>query len=156
MSTQAPTAWRYFPHWTIGALFVVVVVNVFMAYKATSSFPGTATDADFATSNRYDQVLADEARQAQMGWKLEALAEGRNAVIVLKTREGANLEGARVVANAQRPAGGEADQRLQFRATTPGRYRADAALPEEGQWELQVYVSANGREYRVTRRILVP
>lgn len=156
MSPQPRTAWRYFPHWTIGALFVVVAVNVFMAYEAIGSFPGTATDADFATSNRYDQVLADEARQELLGWKLEASVAGNIAVVELKTRDGADLEGARVVATAQRPAGGEADQRLQFRASAPGRYRADVALPVPGQWDLLIYVSSNGREYRVTRRILVP
>lgn len=156
MNQPVRTGWRYFPHWTIGLLFVVVAVNGFMAYEAVGSFPGTATDADFDTSNRYDKVLADEARQAQLGWNVEASAAERRAVITLATREGAKLEGARVVAIAQRPAGGQADQRLQFRATSPGRYVADTALPEEGQWQLQIAVTEGGRQYRATRRILVP
>lgn len=156
MNQTQTSGWRYFPHWSIAALGVVVVVNVYMAYCAIHSFPGTATEADFATSNRYDAVLAAEAQQKALGWQADASVDAGRAVIVLQTREGKKLEGARVVALAQRPAGGEADHRLDFRATTPGRYVADSVLPEHGQWELQVYASVNGREFRVTRRILMP
>lgn len=148
--------WRFFPVWILAGLGLVVAVNFYMAFSAVRSFPGTATDADFATSNRYDRVLEDAARQARLGWALTAEVQGGVPAIVLKGADGKPLEGARVVATAQRPAGGQADVRMDLRATLPGRYVAARALPAEGQWDLQLYVSAGGQEFRATRRVLVP
>jgi nitrogen fixation protein FixH len=155
--TPPPTsAWRLFPWFVTFGMGIVVAVNVFMAFQAVYSFPGTATDASFATSNRYDQVLADETRQAALGWQITTLLDGRRPAILLRTRDGKPLEGARVVVIADRPAGGTADRRMDFRAATPGRYVAETALPEEGQWDLQLHITANAQTYRATRRILAP
>ena len=153
--TRTETGWRLFP-WYIGAgLTVVAAVNFYMAYAAVHSFPGTATDASFATSNRYDEVLAQETRQEQLGWQITTLSEGRRPSIVLRGRDGKLMEGARVVVIADRPAGGFADQRVDYRATSPGRYVAEALLPEEGQWNLRLHITADGQIYRITKRVIV-
>ena len=154
--TKASSGWRLFPWYIGGGMALVVGVNIFMAVQAVHSFPGTATDASFATSNRYDQVLADEARQAALGWQLEANVDGRRPFLVLRTRDGKLMEGARVVVIADRPVGGLADRRMDFRASTPGRYMAEAPLPEAGQWDLQLHITADGQTYRATRRVMVP
>lgn len=150
------SAWRYFP-WILAAVMAVVMaVNFGMMYEALHTFPGTATQTMFDDSNHYDKVLEAARREAALGWSLTVETAGPRLAVVLHTRDGGMLEGARVEAMAQRPLGTEPGRRLRFRATSPGRYVADAALNEEGQWDLLLAVSAGGQNYRATRRIVLP
>jgi nitrogen fixation protein FixH len=134
----------------------VVVVNAGMVYAALHSFPGKAGDEDFALSNRYDAVLEREQQEIALGWTVVAEADASGlAEVRLTGRDGSPLRGASVAASAERPLGARQTRVLAFHETDAGRYVADAALPEPGQWELTLSASFGGRDIAATRRVIV-
>lgn len=150
------SGWRFFPLAVIGAMGVVVAVNVGMAWSALQTFPGTAVNDAFDHSNDYDKVLNAAASQAALGWSLDLALEGRVPVVRLGDRNGQVIEGARVVAIAQRPLGAEDASELAFHSDAPGRYAAASGLTERGQWDLLFTVSVGERHFHATRRVVVP
>jgi nitrogen fixation protein FixH len=148
--------WRFFPLGVVAGLGLVVVVNAGMVYAALHSFPGQAGDEGFELSNHYDAVLDRQRHEAALGWAVVAHADaaGRPEV-VLTDRDGAPLQGALVMATAERPLGAPEQRALAFREMTAGRYVADAVLPEPGQWELTLSASFGGQDMLATRRVIV-
>jgi nitrogen fixation protein FixH len=150
-----PTPWRFFPLAAIAALGVVVAVNGVLAWAALSSFPGLAVEDDFATSNRYDRILDRASRQAALGWTVEAGAEAGAPVLRLARPDGAPLDGAAIIATAQRPLGPPETAQTGFTGEGGGRYRAAEALGRPGQWELLLSITLDGQTLTATRRIVV-
>lgn len=155
-SRPVRSGWRWFPWAVVAVLCVVVTVNGAMAWMALHTFPGIAGRDGFDLSNNYDRVLDVAARQAALGWKLDAGADAAgHASLTLTDRAGAPLDGARIDASAERPLGAPMHTALAFRALGAGRYVAADALPEKGQWDLSVSATVNGRAISVTRRVIV-
>ncbi|MBN8891196.1 MAG: FixH family protein [Rhodospirillales bacterium] len=123
------SAWLYFPWILAVVMAIVMAVNFGMMWAALHTFPGTATDTMFDDSNHYDKVLETARREAELGWSLAVDATGPGLAVVLHTRDGQMLEGARVVAMAQRPLGTEPGQRLAFRAASPRHHRGAGPRP---------------------------
>lgn len=149
----ARSAWRWFPWAMVGCLGVVVAVNGVLAWAALSSFPGKAVDDDFGVSNRYDRVLAQAERQAALGWSVSAALEGGSPVLTLAAKDGSPLEDAQIVAVTQRPLGPPETVTQHFVAIGPGRYRADSALSQPGNWDMMLHVSVRGQTMAATRRV---
>lgn len=150
------SGWRWFPWAVVGSLAFVIVVNSFMMWAALHTFPGAAGRDGFDLSNHYDRVLDTVAREAALGWKLDAAVDPTgHASVTLADRAGAPLEGVRVEAVAERPLGPEIDVPVTFRAAGGGRYVADQALPEKGQWDLLLTATQEGRRLTATRRVIV-
>jgi nitrogen fixation protein FixH len=156
MDIVRPSLWRFFPWVVVGLLGGVAGVNGVMVWRAIATHPGVATQAMFDTSNRYDAILADEARQRALGWSLQMAAADGHLAVDLRGADGQPLEGARVAGVAARPAGGATDVALAFRAAAPGHYVSETGLPAGGQWDVVVSASAAGRSVRATQRVIVP
>ncbi len=148
--------WRWFPWMLVAALLLVVAVNGGLIYAAMTSFPGKAANDGFDLSNRYNIVMAEARRETALGWNVAARAEpdGRPMVTVSDSA-GAPLRDVVLTAVAERPLGAPHMQQLGFREAAAGRYVADAALPERGQWDVTLTASMQGNEIRLTRRIIV-
>jgi nitrogen fixation protein FixH len=155
MTREAKSGWRWFPFASIGALFFVVVVNFGMIYAALHTFPGEYTTANFDTSNRYDQVLDLAARQAALGWTVDASAQSHSPVLRLTGRDGTPLHNAMVSGTALRPLGPRNETQLSFTEGEDGLFHAGTVLNEPGQWDLRLQVAVGGESEAVTRRILV-
>lgn len=150
------SAWRWFPWGVTAALLFVVLVNGGMIWAALSTFPGTAGADGFDLSNHYDRVLDAAARQAALGWRVQASVDAQAyPAITLTDRAGAPLTGARIQAHAERPLGPPEITPLTFQAGSAGLYRAAQALPAPGQWDLQISASVEGKTISATRRVLV-
>jgi nitrogen fixation protein FixH len=150
------SAWRWFPWIVALSLLVVIVVNGGMMWVALSTFPGAAGADGFDLSNGYDHVLDRAARQAALGWSVQAgLDADAHPLIALTDRAGAPLAGARIEARAERPVGPADRTTLTFQATGDGQYRAAQALPEPGQWDLLIAAGVDGKTVSVTRRVIV-
>lgn len=156
MDIARPSLWRFFPWIVVAGLGGVAAVNGVMVWRAFATHPGVATSAMFDTSNRYDSIISAEARQQALGWTLRVSAQDGRLAAELLGADGKPLEGARVIGLASRPAGGQADVTLAFRAAAPGRYVSEAGLPVGGQWDVLLSASAAGRELRATQRVVMP
>lgn len=153
-AAQPRTAWRYFPHALIAGLGVVVAVNAGMVYSALRTFPGVAALDVFDHSNSYDEVLAEAAREAALGWSVQPVGETRTPRLALTDRAGAPLAGATVRAQARRPLGPDMTTEVTFVEDAPGRYLAADPLPAGGQWELRISVVRDDQRLHATRRIV--
>ncbi len=152
--TQSP--WRLFPFAIVGALGVVIAVNIAMAVLAHRSAPGLAVQGSFVTSNAYGHIQEEARRQVSLGWTLDVALHDGHIEVRLAGADGAMLPGGRVQATASRPVGEATPLALGMTETAPGRFRSDAALPGRGQWDVLFTASAEGRSFRHTRRVMVP
>ncbi len=148
------SAWRFFPHAMVAARGGVGAVNGALVWWALSTFPGVAALDVFDHSNAYEEVLAQSAKEAALGWQVAPLNQPGPPVLALTGPDGQPLAGATVGAEARRPLGPDLKTRLAFREASPGRYVADAALPAAGQWELRLIVARDGQTLHATRRIV--
>jgi nitrogen fixation protein FixH len=151
---QPHSAWRYYPHAFVAALGVVVLVNIGMVWAALHTFPGVAALDVFDHSNVYDEVLAEAAREAAIGWTVQPAGEAVTPELSLAGRDGQPLAGAIVTAEARRPLGPDMKTPLAFQETAPGHYVAAAPLPAVGQWELRLLIVRQGQTMHATRRIV--
>jgi nitrogen fixation protein FixH len=148
--------WPYFPWFIAAAMGAVIAVNCFMAYSALHTFPGNAGTDGFDLSNHYNAIIERVRQEAGLGWAVQAkVDEAGHPVILLADRSARPLAGAEIEATAQRPLGDRHLRQVRFVEVSPGQYRGDAALDEKGQWELEIWVNADGQEYGTTRRILM-
>jgi nitrogen fixation protein FixH len=148
------SAWHYFPHALIAGLGVVVLVNAGMVWSALRTFPGVAALDVFDHSNTYDEVLAQAAREAALGWTVQPDGEALAPTLALADRDGQPLAGATVGAEARRPLGPDMATEIAFEEVAPGRYAAATALPAAGQWDLRLTVVRLGQTMHATRRIV--
>ena len=147
--------WRWFPRGLILSMLTVFAVNVWFVYLAMQSFPGIAGADGFDLSNNYDHVLQAEARQATLGWQVNvAVDAGHHAVLGLRNRAGAPLQGAAIDARAERPVGPEEVTKLDFHAVGGDLYRTNATLLP-GQWDVLLTMHAGGDLYSTTRRVII-
>lgn len=68
---------------------VIIAVNVVMAYKAVSTFPGLEVANSYVASQTFD---ADRAAQEALGWTVSARTEGTTLVIAITDASGAPVE----------------------------------------------------------------
>ncbi len=148
------SAWRFFPAAVAAALLTVFAVNGAMIWSAVYSFPGSVDDHAFETGNKYNEILAEAARQAALGWQLNVKVISRDVEVTLTDKNGSALSAAAVQAIATHPLGPATPANLGF--TTDGvKYVSTSPLPSSGQWDLGLTAVVGEIQYRVTRRIIV-
>lgn len=123
---------------------LVAAVNGVMVYLALSTFTGTTVDRAYERGRRYNEVLAEAARQAAFGWRFElrwapATEPNKGRLVVAATdRNGAPLEGLAIEGEVLRPLGRPAPIPLALTQAGSGRYVAPVALDGAGQWEVRL------------------
>ncbi len=159
-STRRPGHW--YPWIFVGMFAVVVAVNSLLAYFATSTFNGLATEGAYEKGLAYNQALAGAAAQEKLGWSVEAeLApaggeHGGTVNVAVTDRDGAPLDGLDVTAVFRRPTQAGHDQTVRFTAAGAGRYVGTVVLPFPGQWEMLLVANRGDDSYQSDRRIMVP
>ena len=147
--------WQFFPWFIAAAMSVVIAINCFMAWSALHTFPGNAGSDGFDLSNHYNSIIERVKLEAGLGWAVRAeVDQTGHPVIVLTDRSGAALVGAEVEATAERPLGDRHARQVHFTEVSAGHYLGDVALDEKGQWELEIWAIADGKEFSSTRRIM--
>lgn len=123
---------------TVGAFAVIIGVNVLMAWKAVSTFPGLEVQNSYVASQQFEA-----ARQAQeaLGWSLtETYEAGRGLELRFTDAAGqpVQVEGLEVLVG--RTTSAAADQRPAF-LREAGAYVAEIDLAP-GKWMLHVSAAA--------------
>jgi nitrogen fixation protein FixH len=149
------TGYRWFPYWLIAGMMVAFLVNAYMVYAAVQSFPGVAGQDGFDLSKRYDDVIAVAAKQAALGWQIEARADDAgHPVLQVTDRSGAPLSGTAIAAEAVRPLGPAERSSLAFHAVDSEHFQADDVLTP-GQWDVLMTVTSGDSRFTATRRLVV-
>lgn len=134
---------------TVGAFSIIIAVNVLMAFKAVSTFPGLEVANSYVASQTWD---ADMAAQKALGWKLAEEYDENSGELRLTFTDasGAPVQLAGLNVLIGRPTEAADDQTPDF-AREAGVYVARTSLAP-GKWMLHVEALAqDGTPYR--RRI---
>ncbi|MFZ4807754.1 MAG: FixH family protein [Hyphomicrobiaceae bacterium] len=114
---------------------VIFAVNGYFLYSALGTHTGVVSVEPYRKGLHYNDRIALEEKQVDLGWShgIEASLDGR-VVVLFNERGGAPVAGLKVVGNVGRPSTSEFDRKLAFNETAPGRYEAVTEKLEAGAW----------------------
>lgn len=151
---------RWIP-WLFAGLFgVVLVVNGSMIFMAFATFPGLETTNAYQRGLAYNRQLDAVDQQEALGWKVDfAFAQDGprqgQLQLDLEDRLGNLIQDALVRARFVRPTHEGVDRTVMLEHQVGGRYEASVALPLEGQWVIELAVSAGGETYHLSERVFL-
>lgn len=131
---------------TIIAFAVIIGVNVVMAFKAVSTFPGLEVKNSYVASQTFD---ADRDAQLALGWVLKTEYDPAARALYLSFTDAAGLPAPveELTVLVGRTTAAQDDQRPAFTREL-GVFAAPLSL-EPGKWMLQVEaLSADGTPFR--------
>lgn len=136
---------------------VIFTVTGTFLWLAVRTHPGGEAAA-YQKGLRYNDVIAEAARQDRLGWRVSArydAADGRLAVSILD-RDGRALPGRRVEASLGRPATTAFDRRAALEQGRDGIYAAPLFL-DAGSWtvDLRIDPEGPGEPYKERLRLWV-
>ncbi len=122
---------------TTGAFGIIIAVNLVMAWKAVSTFPGLEAQNTFVASQEFD---ARRAAQEALGWHVATAHERGRVKLSITDSAGAPVEVATLEVLIGRPTSARDDVQPEF-VFADGIYQADVTL-EPGQWMLKLLATA--------------
>ena len=121
---------------------VIFAVNFSYIYVSQKTWRGLATEDAYHKGLNYNQVLEEEKKQKELGWKMiidyRNLGENQGVLIIdLKDKNSHKISDAEVEVNFKRPTqeGKDFAQKLKF---VNGVYKANIAFPLKGQWDFEI------------------
>ena len=129
---------------TLAAFGVIIAVNMVMAFKAVSTFPGLETPNSYVASQRFDR---ERAAQAALGWIVTPEYDGRELTLVVQDAQGNPARIRSLSATVGRPTHVREDQTPRF-IYENDIFRAPLTLAP-GIWNINVTAEAwNGTVFR--------
>ena len=122
---------------TLAAFGVIIAVNMVMAVKAVSTFPGLETPNSYVASQRFDR---ERAAQAALGWIVTPEYDGRELTLVVQDTQGNPARIKSLSATVGRPTHVREDQTPRF-IYENGIFRAPLTLAP-GIWNINVTAEA--------------
>ncbi|MCW0197890.1 FixH family protein [Sphingopyxis sp.] len=126
---------------------VVISVNIVMASFALSTFGGTVVDNSYVASQHYNEWLARADAQDRLGWDRSVTVDADRHVRLTVRKDGAAVEGLRIVATLRHPLGQTPARAMRFAPAADGTLRSLDALPA-GRWQLDLSVHRGTDEAR--------
>jgi len=134
-----------------GGFGLIIAVNVYMATKAVTTFPGMVVENSYVASQTFDAELA---AQQKLGWTVGAGIEAGRVVITVTGPDGKPVIPARATARIGRATEEVDDHDLAF-AFGNGVLTADAPAGK-GYWVIWLEMtSADGTAFRQRREVFV-
>lgn len=157
MSTAIAFRARHIPWIFVAGFAVVIAVNATMICFAVGSFSGLYADRPRETGLRYNAVLARQKARDALGWTIVATwsARAHRIEIAATGRDGRPLADAVARLELVRPAEKRPPLPVALDAVGGGRFAGTVALPERGNWDLDITVEQGGERYGVTRRMFL-
>lgn len=122
---------------TLAAFGVIIAVNMVMAVKAVSTFPGLETPNSYVASQRFDR---ERAAQAALGWTVTPEYNGRELTLLVRDAQGNPARVRSLTATVGRPTHVREDQTPRF-IYENGIFRAALTLAP-GIWNINVTAEA--------------
>lgn len=133
------------------AFTVVIGVNVLLAFKAVSTFPGLEVANSYVASQSFD---TERAAQNALGWTLEHGYAGGRLTLAFRDRTGVPVRVEGLTALVGRTTEAAQDVVPEF-AYTGGVFQADVALPP-GKWMILLEAqAADGTRFHQRLDLLV-
>lgn len=121
----------------LGFFAVIFAVNGVFLYSALSTHTGVVAQEPYRKGLEYNQRIAADERQSQLGWKeTTAVARDGRLVVEIADGQGKPVAGLKIVGTLGRPSTERFDHKLAFTEPAPGRYEASAGALEAGGYLL--------------------
>ena len=124
---------------------VVISVNMFMAYKASSTWKGLVVPNSYVASQHFEIDKQKRAAQAKLGWQVKLSIDGNRLAVGLSDEQGASIDGAAVMVKLTRPLSDRDDMAITLKRDDAGRFVSDETLTA-GDWLADVSISRAGNE----------
>ena len=113
----------------------VFVANGAMIYSALSTHTGLVANEPYRKGLHYNERIAADARQAQLGWveTIEVTRDG-HVSLALAQADGRPVGSLKIVGVLGRPSTNRHDVQLALAEKAPGRYEAQVQPLAEGNW----------------------
>ena len=122
---------------TVGAFGIIITVNMFMAFKAVSTFPGLEVQNSYVASQEFD--IRREA-QIALGWTVAHSYEDGQVKLAITDKTGAPVQLGSIDVLIGRVTEEQDDIRPEF-LLEGGVYQADAVLTR-GNWFVKMKATA--------------
>ena len=119
------------------AFGVIVGVNLLMAFKAVSTFPGLETANSYVASQKFD---VERAAQQALGWTVTPDYDGAELTLMIRDRQGNPARVRSLDASIGRPTHVRDDQTPEF-TYSGGMFRAPLQLAP-GLWNIHLTATA--------------
>lgn len=151
MSGRELTGWHVLAIFG-GAFAIIIGVNLTLAFKAVSTFPGLEVKNSYVASQTFD---AERAAQEALGWRVIASVEGTQVRLRIEDETGA-VQPTITRAEIGRPTEAVDDRQLAFAPDGDG-FVAPAMGLRPGYWYLRLHAeAADGTAFRQRVRLRVP
>lgn len=146
----------------LGFFLAIVAVNMVFLTYALRTFPGQQVEKSYLQGLRYNDRLAEKARQDALGWEVSvetvALAsDSASIILTFADSRGQPVVGLEVTGELRRPATADDDLAFAFLGDGAGRYRAASGAVASGVWDLSaVALSADGERFTLSKRLIAP
>lgn len=164
-NTESPTGFRITGRhvlWGLIAFFgVIFAVNGYFLYAALHSYTGVVANEPYRKGLEYNNRIAEDARQHELGWAdVLGVAPSRDQLVLdLKDKAGQPVAGLKgVKAAVGRPATNKFDHLVDMTETSPGHYTAAVPKLDDGEWLISVNAippanSAGVQTFRLRKRV---
>ena len=129
--------------------FVIIAVNLVLAYQAVHTFPGLEVDNSYVASQSFD---AERTAQLALGWDVRAAVHQGQLQLRITDASGIAVQAASLSGIFGRPTSTQADQVPAF--VFDGTIYRAPVVTAAGNWNLRLEaVAANGTRFH--QRIIV-
>lgn len=140
----------------------VIGVNIVFIVTAIGTNTGVVAVEPYRKGLHYNERIAFEARQAELGWRhtLEFGADASAINLILTAKDGAPISGASISGFVGRPSTNSEDRTLAFSEVAPGRYTAAIKQLQPGGYIASIEIARSAAEdqspvYRAKERLWV-
>jgi len=148
--------------WYFVAFFVALIsVLAPMAYFAVHTLPGTVTDNAYEKGLAYNKAIAAGEQQAALGWRGDVTIEPTgvsgeaHARYTLRDAQSKAITDAQVSLWLVRPTIDKMDQKVDL-VSDGDAYAATVKMPASGVWDAQVSATKDGKNYQISKRVVLP
>ncbi|MFA5121093.1 FixH family protein [Zavarzinia sp.] len=142
--------------WCVGFFVSVGAVNVYMVTTALESQPGLVADHPYERGLAHNDVLAAEAKEQGLGWKLGSKAADGVLTVTLQDAAGLPVSAERIDVRLLRPSDAHLDRQLDLVADGAGQWRAAIDGAAAGLWHLAVVAERGGQRYDSYETLVLP
>lgn len=127
---------RHVLYGIVGFFFIITSVDVFMIYKALSTFGGIETSDAYRKGLHYNHRIEAEKLQKILGWRDEAKFDGQKEElsVFMSDVEHKGIDGLNITAILGRPATNREDHIVELSPVGSGRYVAPVHGLKQGTW----------------------
>ncbi len=135
---------------------IVIGVDAWFITKAYSTFSGQVAKNPYEAGLAYNRQIAEQERQARLGWTVTAGVDGPDLVVIARDRDGRPLDALSVRVVMERPATDAGKLSLQLKPAGDGVYRLRNPAGS-GAWDLKASLVGPGdARFSAERRLVLP